>query len=574
MKSARQLNEILSRIDGKGYKAYKELKGSYRFDDYTLTFDTIQPDPFANPSRVRITMPQKVAGFPEDTFLNRSRKIALVDFVTRVIYKTALSLSRRSGSGSSGLITTAQPGQEILERNSVVITPGFIEARILVGLPAHGRRINAGRAREIFFRDIPALVKETLYFSSHNRQKLYKHITVSEDADYIRDNLRTRGLVAFIANGSHLPRLSGVDPRPLEGAVEFQSPPSLLVEFELPNQGTIRGMGIPEGVTLIVGGGFHGKSTLLDAIKLGIYNHIPGDGREFVVSLPETVMIRAEDGRRVEGVDISPFINNLPYGKSTSFFQTENASGSTSQAANIMEALEIGAGLLLIDEDTSATNFMIRDHRMQELISKENEPITPFIDKVRQMYRDLGVSSIIVIGGSGDYFDVADQVICMKEYRATDCTDSAKQIALKYRKERRHEGGETFGMITKRSPIKGSLDPSRGKRDVKVSPKGLFSILFGRELIDLSGIEQIVSVNQTRAIADALVYAMRYMDGKRDMREVTHLVLNDIRSEGLDILSQTPRGDYAIFRSFELAGALNRLRTLRVTRQPGRNQDI
>ncbi|RMG05075.1 MAG: ATPase, partial [Nitrospirae bacterium] len=525
MKNARQLDEILTRIDGRGYKAYKELKGSYRFDDYTLTFDTIQPDPFANPSRVRITLPQKIAGFPEDTFLNRSRKVALVDFITRELYKASTSLSKKGGSGSSGLITTAKPGQEILERSSVVITPKFVEARILVGLPALGRRINSDRAREIFFRDIPTLVKKTLHFNNLNRQKLYKHITVSEDADYIRNNLSVRGLVAFVANGSHLPRISGVDPRPLERPVEFQSPPSLLVEFSLPNHGTIKGMGIPKGVTLIVGGGFHGKSTLLDAIKLGIYNHIPGDGREFVVSLPETVMIRAEDGRRVEGVDISPFINNLPYGKSTSFFQTENASGSTSQAANIMEALEVGAGLLLIDEDTSATNFMIRDHRMQELISKENEPITPFIDKVRQMYKDLGVSSIIVIGGSGDYFDVADRVICMKDYRATDCTDSAKQIALKYRKERKHEGGETFGIITRRAPIKGSLDPSRGRRDVKVSPKGLFSILFGRELIDLSALEQIVSIDQTRAVSDALVYAMRYMDGKRDIREVTLLVL-------------------------------------------------
>ncbi len=557
------MRNILRKIHGKGYKAYRELKGTYQFEDYTLTFDTIQSDPFAAPSRIRIRLPRKRAQFPEDTYNNHSRSVALRDYITRVFHRKAFSRSRRRGTGSSGLIAIDRPGQEILERSSVVVNHDFVEARVSIGLPAEGRRVNSHHAGEMLFREIPAIVKESLLFESLDRAELYRHIKTSEDADYLREALGELGLVAFVADGSRLPRKSGVDSRPLEDAIEFSSPPSLSVEIDLPNRGKIRGMGIPAGVTLIVGGGFHGKSTLLDAVKLGIYNHIPGDGREFVVSLAETVMIRAEDGRRVEAVDISPFIKDLPFGKSTISFCTDNASGSTSQAANIMEALEVGARLLLIDEDTSATNFMIRDHRMQELIRKEDEPITPFVDKVRQLYTGLGVSSIIVIGGSGDYFDVADRVICMKEYLAIDCTDGAKEIAEKFRKERTPEGGERFGSITARLPLRESFDPSRGRREVKVSSKGLLSILFGREMIDLSAVEQLVSASQTRAIADAMVHAMRYMDGRKTLKEVVDLVISDICAHGLDTLSPVPRGDYALFRPHELSAAINRLRTFK-----------
>jgi predicted ABC-class ATPase len=336
------------------------------------------------------------------------------------------------------------------------------------------------------------------------------------------------------------------------------------VSVNLPNRGLITGMGIREGVTLIVGGGYHGKSTLLDAVKLGIYNHLPGDGREFVVTSGDAVMIRAEDGRRIEGVDISPFINNLPYGQDTKSFSTENASGSTSQAANIMEALEMGSSAVLIDEDTSATNFMIRDHRMQELISKDLEPITPFIDKVRQLYHDHAVSTVLVIGGSGDYFDVADYVISMKEYVPEDCTADAKAIAEKYRTERQREGGEAFGAFGVRVPMKESFDPSRGKRDVKISPKGLLSIIFGKNDIDLGAAEQLVDMSQTRAMGEAIHYATRYMDNRRTLKDVVDRLMSDLDKSGLDILNKNKFGDYAVFRKYELASAINRLRTVKV----------
>ncbi|MCK4804279.1 MAG: ATPase, partial [Spirochaetes bacterium] len=302
-------------------------------------------------------------------------------------------------------------------------------------------------------------------------------------------------------------------------------------------------------------------------LELGIYNHIPGDGRELVVSDPCTMKIRAEDGRRIEKVDISPFIAGLPFGRDTGAFSTEDASGSTSQAANIIEALETGARVLVMDEDTSATNFMIRDHRMQELVSKDREPITPFIDKVRQLYSDLEVSTVLAIGGSGDYFDVADHVICMIEYKPRDMTGQARAIADKYRSERVPEGGEYFGNISERVPLARSFDPSRGRREVKISSRGLKSIDFGVFRIDLGAVEQLVDLSQTRAIGDAIYYATRYMDGKRTLAEIINAVMGDAADKGLDMLSREPAGDYALFRGLELAAAINRLRTLCVKKK-------
>ena len=567
MMNSDDLKRALYRIDGRGYKAYKDIRGAYEFPDYTLFVDYVQGDPFAAPSRVRVKVPQIQASFPEDTFKNKSREIALRDYLTRMFYRASQRISKgRKGTGKSGLIAIDRPGQEILERTSAFVDRGFVEARFVMGLPAFGRRIAGRQAVEMFFEELPQIVRASLYYRNLNSEELYRHVETAEDADFIRKQLSEKGLVAFVADESILPRRSGIDPRPLEAekAVAFESPESLRVEFDPPNHGPITGMGIPKGVTLIVGGGYHGKSTLLSALELGVYNHIPGDGREFVVSNPATLKIRAEDSRRIEKVDISPFISNLPFGQDTRNFSTEDASGSTSQAANIIEGLEAGAEVLLIDEDTSATNFMIRDHRMQELISKEREPITPFIDKVRQLYTDSGVSTILVIGGSGDYFDVADLVIGMVEYLPEDMTERAKAIAEKYRAERRPEGGEEFGRITQRIPLSHSFDPSKGRREVKISSKGLHSIAFGTHNIDLGAIEQLVDISQTRAIGDAIYYATKLMDGRRTLREIVDLLMQDIERNGLDALSSGPVGDYARFRALEFAAAVNRLRTLGV----------
>jgi len=565
MLTEKELRENLNKIEGAGYKSYKSLLGEYDFGDYALFIDSVQRDPFASPSRLRVRVYNDKAGFPSDTYTSRSREIALRDYLARKFNENIklFSLGNR-GSGGSGRISIDAPGQEILERSSVVITHLYIEVRFTAGMPAIGRSVAAKHAEAMLFEELPKIVNLSLKFENLDEAQLYEHLHCAEDADFIRGELENLGLVAFIAEKSLLPRVSGVDDRPLpeEDAVLFESPVELREDLFLPNLGMISGMGIPKGVTLITGGGFHGKSTLLRAIERGIYNHIPGDGREFVVTNPNAVKIRAEDGRRVENVNIKPFISKLPFGKETESFSTDDASGSTSQAANILEALEVGADALLIDEDTTATNFMIRDHRMQELVAKNNEPINPFIDKVKSLFREHRVSTVLVIGGSGDYFDVADRVIRMTEYKPEEVTEEAKEIADRFKTERVVEGGDYFGVLTDRIPIRESVDAAKGKRKAKISQKGLHSIKFGKNLIDISALEQLVDMSQTNAIGDAIVYSKRYMDGVKTLREITSLVMMDIARNGLDVLKKKVAGDYAEFRSLELAAAINRLRTL------------
>jgi predicted ABC-class ATPase len=654
MTNQENLRRYLLQLDNRSYKAYKDIQGSYDFSEFTMIIDYVQGDPFAAPSKFRVQVPPHIARFPRELFCSRSREIALRDYLTRQFDKAASSISSKRGSGKSGSISATRCGQEVLARTSAFIIPsslpdrsgkkfiassiasdsegeklGGVELRFTVGLPAGGRSILGRQAAEMLCADIPEIVRKSLKYANLNAAECRRHVETTEDADWLRQQLAERGLVAFVADGSMLPRRSGVDDRPLvKDAVSFQSPPSLKVEFDCPNRGLISGMGIKEGITLIVGGGYHGKSTLLRAIELGVYNRIPEDGREFVVTNPAAVKIRAEDGRSVAGVDISPFIDYLPQGKDTAQFYTENASGSTSQAANIIEALEVGIGkkkagsrkqesgsrnreeaedsvknsqsfeddekeearskreeaensvknrqsfqvdrgdsvpVLLIDEDTAATNFMIRDRRMQELIAKEKEPITPFIDKVKQLHIDWKVSTILVMGGSGDYFEVANTVIAMDNFQACDMTDRAKEIANKYAIERNTEGGKYFGKISQRVPIPASLDPSSGRRDVRVKVRDIDEMAFGTEDIDLAAVEQIADRAQLRSIAAAMVYAkLEYIDGKRTLSEIIDRVMADLDGRGMDILSPFPEGDFAMFRRFELAAAINRLRSLSV----------
>lgn len=568
MKGSSDLEALLKRIDGRGYPAYKDIRGSYDFGDFILSVDHVQGDPFASPSRLRIIVMESDAGFGSDCRSSISRDTAFRDYLARIFAAACRKYSRGGrGSGKSGFIGIAVPGQEILSRSSVIVRDGAIEVRFTAGLPAFGRRVAGRHAVEMLLVELPDIARNSLFSAALEMDQLYRHIITAEDADAAREMLPDLGLVAFVADGSILPRMSGIDPRPLDpnDAIPFLSPDSMQVILDLPNRGSIKGMGIPEGVTLITGGGYHGKSTLLNALELGVYNHIPADGREFVVTVGSGVKIRAEDGRRVEKADISAFISNLPFGTDTSSFSTEDASGSTSQAANCIEAIEIGAWLLLIDEDTSATNFMVRDMRMQQLVEKTNEPITPFIDRVRQLYDELGISTIMVVGGCGDYLDVCDTVICMIDYSPHDYTSRAAMVADKYPSGRMEEVSGSLGDARSRYPIPSGIDPAKGKREVKVSAKGLQSLQFGRYMIDLSCVEQLVDTCQTRAIGDAIVYARQYMDGKNTMKDLVGIVMDDMDDTGgFDLISRGPRGDYAAFRSFEFAAAINRLRSLKI----------
>lgn len=339
----------------------------------------------------------------------------------------------------------------------------------------------------------------------------------------------------------------------------------------------VTGMGVPKGVTLIVGGGYHGKSTLLQAIERGVYPHIPGDGREYVVTSRDAVKIRAEDGRHVEQVDISPFISDLPRGRSTGAFSTDDASGSTSQAAGIVEALEVGATALLLDEDTSASNFMVRDARMQALVHKEHEPITPLVDRVRELADNLGVSTVLVMGGCGDYFDVADRVVMMREYVPQDVTGAARVIVRDYPTRRAVEVSAPLTRCADRVPLGESYDPSRGRRDVKIDAKSLDHIVFGRDPIDLRGVEQLVDMSQTRAIGHAIYLAAeRFMDGRATLREVVEALEELLDREGLDLLDPFYRagehpGNFARPRKFEVSAAMNRLRRARMVQKEERH---
>ncbi len=569
MQTLEQLRKKLLAIDGKGYKAYKGIAGEYRGGNFTLYIDYVQGDPFASPSRVRLRVAQDIAGFPEGAYNPKIRNTALCDFLNRQILKTIQKLAKGSrGTGKSGMVSVDKPGQQVLERTAVVINSSYVEARVSIGLPARGRRILGKQAVAMFLDELPRIVQQAMLFESLPSRTLWEHIYSVEDQEYLRDQLESHGLVAFIGNDSILPRESGISDRPLDPgkAVPFTSPKTLEVTFVLPNSGQIAGMGILRGVTVITGGGFHGKSTLLQAVQKGVYNHIPGDGRERVVSLPSAVKIRAEDGRRVEKVDISPFINNLPYGLDTRNFSSEDASGSTSQAANIMEALETHCKLLLLDEDTSATNFMIRDVRMQHLVTKEKEPITPFIDKVRQLSEFMGVSTILVIGGSGDYLDVADTVIMMDEYRPFDVTHKAKDIAARVKTGRADEGGTEFGAIPNRVPDGKSFNPQKGGK-TKITARAIHSLQFGTHTIDLTQIEQLVDTSQTRAIGDIIYYTAQKYFRDRPLCRALEMTFQDIERQGLDVISpffeQHP-GNYALPRLQEVAAAVNRLRSLKI----------
>ncbi len=535
---------------------------------WTLRFDQIQGDPFAAPSRVAVCVRQDVAGFPAKLLEGRARKTGVENLIARRLGKVCCDLATRSGSGKSGLIEIDPAGQEVISRTSVQLGPDGWEIRLQVGLPAEGRRISGPAAERLLTVQLARVVQKALVLSRWNDAEVRRAAEVNEDAECLRAELAGRGLVAFIADGALLPRAGGHVQTPLDACrvVPFRSPPGLRVELPTPNSGAISGMGIPEGVTLIVGGGFHGKSTLLEALARGVYNHRPDDGREQVVCRDDAVSIEAESGRSVASVDISPFISNLPNGNDTRRFSTDNASGSTSLAAATIEALEAGSRLLLIDEDTAATNFMIRDRRMQALISREREPITPFVDRVREMWRRRGVSTILVLGGCGDYFDVADTVIAMDEYRPELRTDDARRIAANLPTGRWTEVGEWPEALLRRAPNPGSIGISRGRRSQHSRARRTDSIEIGEVEIDLTSLHQVVHSAQTRALAEAIIWAVSsgIIDGVRSIAEIVEEVRRPQAHANSTGEGAEKRGDLAEFRSLEFAAVLNRLRGLKI----------
>ena len=560
-----RLRATLERIDRKGYGAYKHLSGSHDFGLFVLFIDRVQRDPFAPPALIRIRT--KANSFDLDLFANPARRVACEDFLTRSVEREIRRVVRGNrGSGGSGRVEIQRTSQVILPRTSLVVEPGYIEARMAVGLPARGRSVDARAAKTVLLEELPEVVRRGLIPAPEGGvdvERARLHVETVEDAEHLRGLLPGLGLVAFVAEGAVLPRESGASDRPLkDGAVPFESPIEYRVEVELPNGGFVSGMGVPEGVTLVAGGGFHGKSTLLSALSWGVYDHVPGDGRELVVARGDAVKVRAEDGRSVSGVDISAMIGDLPGGRSTKDFSTPNASGSTSQAANIAEAIEVGTSLLLVDEDTSATNFMIRDERMRELVRRE--PISPFIDLVRPLHRSLGISTIVVVGGVGDYLDVADRVILLEDYVPLDATLRSHEVTRKFPPRASLTGSEVRPP-RERAIDASSIDLRRGKRQT-ARGRGLHTIELGRERVDLSYLEQLAEAGQTEAVA-RIIGEWATAGQVRGVGELVREALASVSEKSLDSLGtyRGHPGEMSLPRAQELAAAINRVRPLQTT---------
>ncbi|PTH31367.1 ATPase [Staphylococcus arlettae] len=564
MKQAHTLFQTLQSLDGQKYGAYKRLADTYAYDNFQLAIDHIQADPYAPPSKVRIIINKVTTGIPEHLVDTKLKRIATSDFLTRNIYNEIHKLTKQQGKSHSTIMIDSC-GPEILERSAVTITDNNIEVCLEIGLPAKGRKILGTAATHIFKTIVPEIVARALSYKNIDQVAFADQVTLMEDQQYIREFLVQQGYIAFVANGSILPRQSGVSQQPLTHAVSFTSPATYEQDLTLPSGKQLTGMAIPEGITLIVGGGYHGKSTLLEALQRGVYPHIVGDGREYVITRDDAMKIRAEDGRSIAQVNIQPFIDNLPGNKDTTQFTTPNASGSTSQAANVMEALEARSSVLLIDEDTSATNFMIRDDRMQQLIAPEKEPITPFAHKVKPLYDDYQVSTILIVGGSGDYFDVADHVLMMDEYVLQDVTTKAHDIAKNTGVQKPYHHSEHFGTITQRTPLTASFN-SKGK-DGRFKVKGRTTILYNKEPIDLAAVEQLVDTSQTNCLALMLAYYQRHLlNDTTTLSQAVRQLYQHIDTHGLAAISpyQGHPGNLALPRPQEFYAALNRYRGLQI----------
>lgn len=566
MKSAAELQTLLRQIDHRSYPAYKDTRGQYQFQQYVLSIDHVQGDPFAAPSKVSLIVPGRVAGFDKNCYQEKHRRIAFQDYLLRRMAAKIREYSfKAKGSGKSGLLGISQPGQEILERSACMVNPadGQVIIRMEIGFPANGRTINAGELIKILFDFLPVCVKQTLLAASCPKDGLERVLHLADDQLYIRQQLKERELVAFVADGAILPRKSGVSSQPMKDAVAFASPREMEVTLPLPHKGALRGMGIPKGVTLIVGGGYHGKSTLLEALEKGVYDHIAGDGREYVLTDASAMKLRAEDGRSIQQADISMFIRNLPGGKDTRHFYTEDASGSTSQAAATVEAVEMGAKVFLIDEDTSATNFMIRDELMQRVVSQDMEPIIPFIDRVRELYESYGISTILVAGSCGSYFHKADCILQMNRYRPMEITALAKKEAEQF--------PYTLGCAPAAEKpdfcrvIKVDQAFARDDR-IKMKTMGLDGFSINRETVDMRYVEQLVDSEQLTALSHMIKYMkLHCFDGRKTMQQAVEALYEEVAKNGFAAFCpgrESLPGNLAMPRRQELFAALNRCREL------------
>ncbi len=558
------INQITS-LDGKGYKSYKTLQGkSYGFGLFDLTFEHVQGDPFAAPSRLSIKIELQSAGFAKTHYENPLRKLALEDHLLRVVSRHTLQCRGKiKGSGRSGEIAVQAPGQKIIRRSGLQIKNDILTLTLFAGLPGDGRKVLAKECVKLFSEILPPVWEECLLAKSLNMNKVQQALETLEDYSALTHLLNQNQWAGFVSDGSLLPRASGISDMPLKnGGVLFSAPEELSAEVQLRHGGKVRGMPIPMGITLIVGGGFHGKSTLLKAIQDAVYPHVSGDGRERIATQPTAVKIRAEDGRSVQPINVSGFMDNLPLIPSTENFSTVSASGSTSQAVNIVEAIESGSSLLLMDEDTCATNFMIRDARMQSLIASDQEPITPLVDRIEELHKDFGVSTLLVMGGSGDYFDSADQVIAMDSFQPKLVTAKAKQIVQETPGSRKTETSKPLPKIKMRVRNLSALDFSRGKKTCVIQTQGLITLILGRTDIDVHYVEHLVESGQLELCGWILkqLKDMQETDPTVSNCNAIKHILHAIEKGELESVAPFNNGLLALPRFQDVMAVLHRLR--------------
>ncbi|AIS57196.1 ABC-ATPase domain-containing protein [Vibrio coralliilyticus] len=541
-----QLTATLKKIEKQNYRAYQQIKGQYDFGDYTFFIDYVQADPYASASRVRAVRPWSLTGLQWLRETSEAYQVAARDFIARSFAEFA----KQENS-----VSIALTGQTVMDSTSVLFTDEGIELRFRVNLPAEGRSVLGKKTNNILTFHLPKFIRRATLERELDKEALVHHCQIVEDQEFIRSKLDEYNLLAFVGNGSVLPRVAGNCDLPMKDAVALTAPESLQVTIATPNQGEITGLGIRKGITLIVGGGFHGKSTLLNAIERSIYNHIPGDGRERIVTNLNAMKIRAEDGRCVHSLNLSNYINHLPMQRDTEDFTTQDASGSTSQAAWLQESIEAGVQGILIDEDTSATNFMIRDERMQALVSKGDEPITPLVDRIGQLRNELEVSTVIVMGGSGDYLDVADTVIQMHDYQAVDVTEKARQVVKQHPTERNNECESELSTFRPRSLNRAALQKILADGKFRVSAKGVDSLRFGKESTDLSALEQLESSSEINAIG-WLWFQLAQLPGwsNNPAKEIQQMLDGDWSK------NMPNQGDLAKPRTIDAMAALNRMR--------------
>jgi predicted ABC-class ATPase len=567
------LFDLLKKLDGRAFSAYQTLSGrSFLHDRYHLGFLHVQGSPGAFPASV-CQLRVKVAelGLPEDSLSNPIRKMATADFLLRAFDAGVAAHARQNrGDRGSGSFQPLSLPPQVLKRNLVRFDQEWVLIAFRVSLPGSSANRVLGRQAALMFSRELAGIAGTLKTWAADGGACKQHCDVVEDMVSLQGQLSRLGLVAFVGDGAVLPRQSGVSQTPLQqGAVAFRTPDDLALEVALPHAGRIRGLGIRPGVSILIGGGFHGKSTLLDGLVHGVYPHIPGDGRERVVTHPESVFICTEEGRAVNGLDISGFIDPLPGKEDARRFWTRNASGSTSQAAAIVEAVLAGAKLLLIDEDSSAANLLVKDRHMHKLIPKDT--ITPLFDRVQELYRRFEVSTLMVVGGSSDYLGVADQVILMEAYLPKGMTDAARQLAL----PGPQPPPKPLVLSDRRRVLADNFDPSyhvkrmRKTLSVRIKPLRLQEKIleYGNQQLDLSRLAALVDPHQVLAIGYALLLARKkLLDRSISPSELAGAIHQMVESEGLAILQDAPRNPafFALPRRLELAGAINRLRNLKI----------